>query len=66
MAKWLRVLQEIDGSHRFDEEVDGKLKTRYVKFKYARDETIYREAMPPGLADKLIGFGYAVDVYDTA
>jgi hypothetical protein len=37
-----------------------------VKFKYARDETIYREAMPPGLADKLIGFGYAVDVDDTA
>ena len=66
MAKWLRVLQEIDGSHRFDEEVDGKLKTRYVKFKYDAKQTVYRENMPPGLADKLIGFGYAVDVDDTA
>lgn len=58
----VKILQELDGSHKFTVTNDGKEKTEFVKFKFEEGEEIASEDMPPGLAEKLIELGYATTI----
>jgi hypothetical protein len=64
MSKTIKFLQEVDGSHKVDVQIDGKVKAKFVKFKYDARQIVDRDEMAPGLADRLIKLGYAVDVDD--